>query len=411
MSRTIELEIERMTHGGQAMGHHEGRVIFVPHSLPGERVRAMLVEDHGRYAHARLVEIVEPSPARVAPLCDHAGPGGAGLCQWQHIAYAHQLQYKREIVIDQLERAGSIAGTVVHPTIPAAAEWGYRHHMTFEPAPGGSLGLRSAEGRGVIPVQGCGLMHPSLQELFEQIELDSPVISRVRLQVGSDPEERMVILHTRSDIAPEIEADFPVSANLLLPDNEPVNLIGSAQVHIQVLERAFQVTAGVFWYPNVVMLPALAHEVLDRLALEGSESVLDLYSGVGTLTAFLAERAGLVLSIESYPPAATDAEANTADLENIELLEGPVEAVLADLEESFDAAVVDPPPSGLSSETIDGLAALDVPRIVYISADPASLARDASRLAHHRYRLRDVQPIDMEPQTPFITSIATLVRL
>jgi 23S rRNA (uracil1939-C5)-methyltransferase len=146
--------------------------------------------------------------------------------------------------------------------------------------------------------------------------------------------------------------------------------------------------------------------VMSALSLSGNEAVLDLYGGVGLFSAFIAPHAGLVTLIESYPPAVTDAESNLEEFEHVDLIEGAVEDVLPGLEDSYDAAVLDPPAEGLSVEVIDILAELRIPRLVYVSSDPATLARDAQRLSQKGYTLRGVQPIDFAPQTYYIDSVA-----
>lgn len=412
MEDTVEIDLERMVHGGAAMGRASGRTIFVPHGLPGERVRARITDDKGRYAYAALEEVIRPSPARVEPRCNHAGPWGGGPDEWQHIAYDQQVTYKREIVTDQLQRVGKFENPVVHSVIAAPQPWEYRRHITFAVSREGELGFWSSVHRAVVPVERCYLMHPALQELYDELNFNAQEtgIARVRFQMGVEPYDRMIVLELREDIEPEIEVDIPVSVNLLLADNEPVNLIGSAQVTYQIADRGFRATAGSFFYPNMEMAGVLAGEVLDKLALQGEESVLELHSGVGMLTAFIAPRADMVLSVESYPPAVSDADLNLEDLDNVELVEGSAEEVLNDLVGPFDAVVVDPPPAGLSADVVDALARLDPSRIVYSAADPATLARDAQRLTKHGFRLVDVQPLDMEPQTPHVVSVALLTK-
>lgn len=408
MSDTFDIELERIAHGGAAIGRHNGRTIFVNHALPGERILARITQEKERYAYATPVEILRRSPAREEPRCLHATPLGGGPCEWQIIAYEQQLIYKRDIVIDQLQRIGGFADPVVHSIIAAPEPWGYRRSMTFQLSNDGETGFYRYQGRGVIPVDTCYLMHPSLQILYTELDLAAPQINRVRFVMGTDPQDRMVILEVREDDAPEIETDLPISINLLLPDNEPVNLIGNPNVTYQIFDRPFRVTAGSYFYPNTDMIPVIIDEVLKRLDLEGSEEILELYSGVGTLTAFLAERAEMVISVESYPPAVSDADINLEDLDNVELVEGSAEEVLDDLVGPFDAVVVDPPPAGLSTDVLDALVRLKSPRIVYISADPATLGRDAKRLTREGYQLIDVQPLDMEPHTPHVLAVALL---
>jgi tRNA/tmRNA/rRNA uracil-C5-methylase (TrmA/RlmC/RlmD family) len=410
MGETLEVELERVAHGGAAMGHHAGRTIFVHYALPGERVRAQVTDDKGRFAHAIAAEILRASPARVEPRCGHFAPGAGGPDPWQYIDYEQQLAFKQEIVTDQLARVGGFVGVTVYPVLPCLEPWGYRTHMRFEIGPGGELGTWSDDHRRIVPLETCQSLHPALREMAAQFDFDAPGIARVRFAVGSDPTDRLILLETKEDLAPEIRTDLPVSVNLLLRDNEPVNLIGSAHTTHRIFNRDFRATAGAFFQPNAGMVPTLVETVLRRLDLQGSEDVLELYSGVGTLTAFLTERAGLVLSVESYPPAVTDADANTADLDNVELVEGKVEEVLDDLEGPFDAVVADPPPMGLSDEAIAGLGRLSAARLLAIHYDPAALARDAKSLARHGYQLSDVQPIDMFPQSHQVVCVTTMAK-
>jgi 23S rRNA (uracil1939-C5)-methyltransferase len=407
---TFDLELTDIAHGGSALGRHAGRVIFAPYAIPGERVRAQIAEERGRYAFARVLDVLEASPHRIAPSCRHFGPGKCGGCQWQHIDYAAQLAFKRQVVADQLTRIGKFHDPPVREALPGPSPWAYRAHMTFTACPDGQLGFWSDDNSRVVPIEECHILHPALVDLYNQLDLDLPTLERLRLQVGSDPNDRMLVLSTRDDLAPEIELDLPVSVNLLLADNEPVNLIGSSHVSYQVHGQRFRVTAGSFFQVNLWLVETLVDEALYRLDLKGGDTALDLYSGVGLFTAFMAEQAGLVVSVESYPPAASDADINLADLDNVDLVEGAVEAVLDDLEGTFEVALVDPPRAGLSPEVVDGLARLAPDRLVYVSCDPATLARDGGRLARQGYELVDVQPVDLFPQTFHIETVTLFVR-
>ncbi len=407
---TFELTLDEMVHGGQALGRHAGRAIFVPYAIPGERILARLTDDRGRYAFAAGATLLEPSPHRVEPRCPHFGPGGCGGCHFQHIDYAAQPGYKRDVVIDQLTRIGGFSDPVVHPTLPSPDAWAYRHHATFHVDAESSLCFVGTDNQTLIPIEECHIIRPELLDLFYELNLDGiPELDRVRLQSGSDG-DLMAILSTRDDEAPELEVTLPVSINFLLSDNEPVNLIGASHVTYAVRGRRFRVTAGGFFQVNLPQAAALVDLVLARLDLRGGELVLDLYAGVGLFTAFIAERASLVTSIESYPPAVTDADENLADLDNIDLIEGNVEDVLPDLEGPFDAAVLDPPRTGLDVRALDALVAHAPGRIVYVSCEPSTLARDAKRLVKHGYRLVDVQPVDMFPQTYHIECVALMSR-
>jgi len=399
-----------MAHGGAALGRYGGRTIFVPYTLPGEHITARVVQDKKRFAYAEAIKIDKPSPDRVEPPCPHFGPGQCGGCQWQHIDYEKQLAHKRAVVGDQLVRIGKFKKPVVHPTIPSPTPWEYRAYMTYTLTSDGVPGLYSTDNNTIIPIETCHILDPALAETYNQLDVSSLKVTRIKFQVGTDPEDRMLILETSDNLAPELEVDLPVSVNLLLSDNEPVNLIGSPHVTYRIGERDFRVTAGGFFQANPPMAEVLVGQVLDRLGLEGNETVLDLYSGVGLFTAFIAEQAGLVISVESYPPAVTDAEENLNDLTNVDIIEGSVDVVLEELDGPIEAAVVDPPRTGLQGSAIKEIGRLAIPHLIYVSCDPATLARDARELTRYGYRLLDVQPVDMFPQTFHIESVATLIQ-
>ena len=408
--QTIEVTLHGMAHGGRAVGRHAGKAIFVPYAIPGERITARITDERKRYAFAEGVELLQASPQRVLPRCVHFGPEKCGGCHFQHIAYEAQLQYKREVVADQLQRIGSFADPPVRPTLPSPQPWAYRSHATFHVNADGRLCFVGTDNTTLVPIEECHILRPELLELLSLLDLDVPELERVRLQVGSAPNDRMIVLSTRDDSVPELLVDLPVSVNFLLSDNEPVNLVGESHVRYTVRGHTFRVTAGGFFQVNLPVAELLVDEVLDRLQLQGDEAVLDLYAGVGLFTAFLAERAALVTSVESYPPAVTDADANLADFDNVDLIEGNVEAVLPVLDESYDAVVLDPPRSGVDVRVLDALGELAPRTVVMVSCEPSTLARDAQRLVRKGYRLLSVQPLDMFPQTYHVESVAHFVR-
>jgi 23S rRNA (uracil1939-C5)-methyltransferase len=246
-----------------------------------------------------------------------------------------------------------------------------------------------------------------LLTLYQSLDLQFDGLRRLSLQIGSD-DHPMLILTMVDDNAPELLTELPASINMLLSDNEPVNLIGESHSRFVVRERDFRVTAGSYFRPNIAQIPALVDLVLEALA--GAKSVLDLYGGVGTLSAFVAPQADIVTLVESYPPAVTDADVNLSEFDNVDLIEGRVEDLLAELEAGYEAAILDPPSEGLSVEVVDALAELAIPRLIYISSDPATLARDAKRLLRQGYTLGLVQALDFAPQTYYIDSLAIFNR-
>ncbi len=409
---SYELTIEAIANGGAGVGFHKHKPVFVPYTIPGERLIARPVEVGERHTIAEGVTLLDASADRVYPICPHFGPGRCGRCQWQHIDYAAQLLLKQDILADQLGRLGRLNDreieAALQPMIGADEQWNYNTRLTFTVTDALTLALPAADG-GLYPVDICYILKPELLALYEQLDLELDGIRRVTLQLGGDG-ERMIVLALTQDEAPELETDLPASVNAILPDNEPMNLIGNSHLRYTIGGRSFRVTAGSSFRANLAQLDPLAATVTALLDLKGGETVLDLYAGVGIFSAFAAPAAGLVTLVESYPPAVTDADENLADFDNVDVIEGGVEGVLPTLEDTYDAAIVDPPARGLGKNAIDEIVATQVTRIVYVSDDPAALARDAKLLTQRGFRLDLAQPIDLNPQTYYVDTIARFVQ-
>ncbi len=404
----VTLTPTKMVPDGLALGRHQGQAIFVFGAIPGETVRAEILEDRERFAHARLAEVVVPSPDRIAPRCPHVPECGG--CQWQHIAYPRQLAFKAEVVRDQLTRIGGVADPPVRPTLPAPAPWGYRNRITFSVGDSGQLGFQRAASHDVIPIEECHIADPRLLALYDDLDLDLPNLVRLTLMAGSDDDDLLIAFETEHDEPPELHVDFPISCVHLVGGSDaiPVNLIGNNHVTQRVAGHVYRVSAGRFFQVNTAVAGMLVELMLEWLAPSPGDVILDAYCGVGLFTLPLAERAGLVIAVELDPGATEDLILNLGELENVEVIEGPVEAVLPDLVESLHGAVVDPPRRGLHVAVVDALIASGPPRLVYVSCNPATLARDVKRLARGGYTLADVQPVDMFPQTYHIETIVLL---
>jgi 23S rRNA (uracil1939-C5)-methyltransferase len=401
------IELTAMAHGGSALGRGEhGRVIFVPFAIPGETVQVRPDEGKARYAYAELVDVLQPSPHRIEPRCRHFGTCGG--CHFQHIAYPGQLAFKTEVVRDQLGRVGKFTDPPVCEMISSPAEWGYRTSVTFHPSEEGRLGYWSHVEERVIPIDECPIIQPILWQLFEDLDLDLTGILHVTLRVGGD-DDLLIALETEDVEPPELEVDVPVSVAMVLPTGEAANLIGDNYLVHHCAGRRWRVSAGGFFQVNLGAAEHLVRQVNRMAALEGHEIVLELYSGVGLFTATLSAGAERVVGVEANPDAVSDAAVNLEDTDNVELYQGSVEDILpALLDVPFDVVVVDPPRGGVDPEVIDSLLEIRASRIVYVSCDPATFARDARRLAAGGYRLAEVVPVDMFPQTYHIETVSLL---
>lgn len=406
---TFELDITDIVYGGNAFGRHEGKAVFVPYALPGERVEVRIIDERKRYAVAEVVRVLDAAPQRVTPPCPYFGPGLCGGCQWQHIDYPAQLAYKEKIVRDQLTRFGGLVDPLVHPVIASPDPWAYRSRATLHAAGDGQLGYIATDGRTIMPVETCLIIRPELLDAFQSLTADDIAgARRVRLQTGSGDD---VIVIATADESLDDEQTSPPA-----PGDEPVQVADSvdtadmATVEIIIHGRTFQVTGGSFFQVNLPQAAMLVEHVLRRLELTGEGRLLDLYAGVGLFTAFLAAEARQVTAIEANPTAARDAQVNLAPFGNVLYIGDTVENALAKVSGRFDATVVDPPRSGLSRRALAQLVEHEPARIVYVSYDPASLARDTKALVAAGYTFVDAQPLDMFPQTHHVEIIATFVR-
>ena len=407
MNKVETLWLDSFAYGGESFGRSpEGRATFVPFALPAEKVRIRLVEEKRGFARGELIEVIEAAPERIEPRCQHFGQCGG--CHYQHISYEKQLQAKTEIVCDQLQRIGKLNDPPVQPAVPSPDPWNYRNHVQFHLTEKGELGFYGTQtitGQRLIPVKECHLPAIELIDLWEHLEIESiPGLDRVGLRLGAD-DQRMVVLESSDPEPIEMELDLPVSVVYRGPGGSLV-LAGDDHIIMEVLERQFRVSAGAFFQVNTVMAAQMVRHLLDHLDFKSQDTLVDAYCGVGLFSAFLASRVGRLVGIEANPDACDDFVVNLDAFENVELYEALVEESLPAIEGNVDILVADPPRAGLGRSTLEGFQILKPRTVAYISCDPATLSRDARYLIEMGYRLRQITPFDLFPQTYHIESIS-----
>jgi 23S rRNA (uracil1939-C5)-methyltransferase len=403
-SNLLTVKLEKLTYGGDALGRlSDGRAVFVPFALPGETVSILGLDDKRSHIRAGLVNILESSPERIAPKCRHFGVCGG--CHYQHLSYPSQLISKREILHDQLTRIGKIEDPPVKQAVPSSPEWNYRNHVQFHLTRAGKLGYVDAHSRSVIPITECHLPEPPLNALWPRLEFDPGLgLERVSLRLGAD-EETMLVLESESPEAPELELEADLSV-VHLAGNDVVVMAGNDCLNIMGNDRLFQVSAPSFFQVNTEMAGKMVAHLQAHLPVLPSTTLLDVYCGVGLFSAFFAPHVGRLIGVESSPPACADFAVNLDEFDNVELYEAPAEDVLPALDVKPDVVIVDPPRSGLDKITLQALLVLGPAKIAYVSCDPSTLARDAARLIAGGFRLVQVTPFDLFPQTYHIESIS-----
>jgi tRNA/tmRNA/rRNA uracil-C5-methylase (TrmA/RlmC/RlmD family) len=419
MAAGIEITLDGIAHGGEAIGRHGGKAVFVPYALPGEVVRVEIIEERDRWARARLLGVVSAGPDRVEPPCPYFGPGRCGGCQWQHIAYERQAELKQEIVADQLRRLGHIATPRIADIIALAVDedadvatpylqLGYRNQVQFVLTPDGRTAMRRAGSHDAIPVERCLLLHPTLDALHASLDVAWPQLTGLTLRTGVNTGDALVVLEAASGEQPELEVDVPAAFALTTPGGV-LPLIGEPTYRERVGEHEYRVSAASFFQVNTAGAEALVELVLVGLEAKASDVVLDVYCGVGLFALPLSKRAAKVCGIESSQSACEDFAANAGESDNLELHEGDAEEVLPALAgQGFraDLVVLDPPRSGAGPEVVRRLAAMAPRRIAYVSCDPATLARDAAHLTSSGYQLVEAQPVDLFPQTYHVETVS-----
>jgi len=400
----LEIRPTDMAHGGEAVGRVDGKAHFVAGAIPGELVTAEVVADRGRWARARLIDVLEPSPLRVVPPCPVFGTCGG--CTWQFADYELQLDWKRSTVAGQLAHLGGIEDPPVQPTVPAETPYGYRNRMDFAVLDGRPA-LHRARSDHLVALDECLLLHPTVAELFDQLG-DLGGVRKVTLRSGTRTGHRLAVL----------EGNVPGQANewearLVRRRGGSLQAIkGKPWIEEQVAGTVFRIPAGAFFQVNTPAADQLVRLVGEALAVEPNDVLLDGYAGVGLFAATVGSEARAVHAVESGRDAARACRGNlerhvpgrfTVTRARFERLSMPDHR-------AWTVAVVDPPRSGLEDAGVAVVTGPEPRAIAYVSCDPAALARDARSLAERGYRLVWATPVDMFPQTFHIETVACFVR-
>ncbi len=398
MDPTVEIDVHDMAHGGEGVGRHDGKAVFVAGAIPGERVRVTLVTEKRNWARADLEEVLTPVSARAVPPCPHFDDCGG--CQWQHMANAEQLKWKSAIVAGQLRHLGGVVRPEIAPIVNSSEPFGYRNRMTFHVG-NGHPGLYRHRSKQLVPIFACLLLVPGLRELYGRLG-DLSGVDEITLRMGVTTGERAVLIRGR---VPEQAAEWKASVVRLAGRRfEPV--IGPPSIHEAVGGVRFRITGPAFFQVNTAGAETLAEIVGDALQPTGSDTLLDAYAGVGLFSATVGRSAGRVIAVESSGVALGDLRHNLgeAGIANHEVVRGRFEEVAPAT--SWSIAVCDPPRTGLGELGVAALVGGAPRRIAYVSCDPASLARDTRMLDGAGYRLKKVTPVDLFPQTFHVEAVA-----
>jgi tRNA/tmRNA/rRNA uracil-C5-methylase (TrmA/RlmC/RlmD family) len=420
----FEVEVGPVAHGGHCVARHEGRVVFVRHALPGERVRVRVTEgeDDDRFWRADAVEVLEASPDRVTPPCPYARPGRCGGCDWQHATLAAQRRLKADVVREQLRRlAGLDVDVEVEPVegqgvdVESGLEWRTRVQFAVDGA--GRLGFRKHRSHEVQPVDDCLIASRGVRELGLPAHRWRGAASVEAIAPGSGTDRLVVVTPSRPDRRPPLPP-LPDGTSVALAGAEGVERVRgrtwvAEEVDLPGGRRTFRVTGSGFWQVHPGAARVLAEAVLEAVAPAPGETALDLYSGAGLLAVALAQavgETGSVVAVESDRRAVADARRSLRDLSQVRLETGRVDRLLRHLDlQAVDVVVLDPPRTGAREDVVAGIAALGPRAVAYVACDPAALARDTAYFAEHGYVLDGLRAFDLFPQTHHVECVARFV--
>ena len=450
-----EVEISDVAFGGRGLVRLDGMAVFVDQTVPGDRAIIRIVRKKKNYAEARVIDLIQSSPDRIIAPCEYSG--FCGGCKWQFLKYEQQLIYKRQHVLDSLEHIGRIKDTLVHDTIPSELIFGYRNKMEFSCSDrrwllphelgqadvdiGFALGLHvPGTFHKVIDTREC-LLQPNLgNHLMDEVRTfirssDQPVYG-LRSHIGywrflvlrhSVAHDRwMVNIVTAEDrpesvqpLADRLRDRYPKvvsiinnitsrKAGVAVGDVE-YTLAGSDIISDKIDGFEFEISANSFFQTNT-RGAALLFKIVEKYAgLSGSETVLDLYSGTGTIPILLSEQSKAVTGIEIVESAVDDAEKNCRKngISNCKFIRGDIRKCLSQIEQRPDVLIIDPPRAGMHKDVVKQVLELGAGRLVYVSCNPATMARDLE-LMQETYRLEEVQPVDMFPHTYHVEAVGKL---
>lgn len=418
MTDVQQVRFEKMVYGGDCLGRlADGRAVFVPFVLPEEIAEIAITESKERFARGSVVKLLEESPERIIPPCPYFSICGG--CHYQHLGYTQQLKLKKDLVRDQLERIGKISNLPEIPITASPTAFGYRNQVQFHPVRyqnpdvSAKLGFKLPFSNEVLPIEKCLLIPGEMNEILNQIELEADSgIARIAIRMDSDG-EIMLVFEGESNEPPELSIELPVSSTYLSPDGRSLNLGGNDALVYRVLEKEFLVSPESFFQVNLPMAEEMVRHVLSLIEDRENLEILELYSGVGLFTRFLAPHASQLTAIESSPSACFDFAGNLDEFENISLYEGAVEMILPEIAEQIkpiDLAVLDPPRAGLNAKARQALIKLDPQKIIYISCDLSTLARDLKHFTEAGYNLQNLHAFDMFPQTSHVECVVLMSR-
>ncbi len=434
LPQMAEFVVDRIVMGGMGLTELNGLRVFIPYAAPGEVVRAKIVTRKRDYAVAQIEEILTPSPFRVLPRCPYYE--SCGGCNLQHISYDGQLAVKKMLVDDTIQHVARLSIPVLDISFKSN-EWHYRNKTQY-PVSGNNtswkIGFYEQGTHNLIDISRC-FLHPEEFDQIREIAREALIaagetpyqeilhrgnVRHLVLRRGTDGKTVVTIVTMKEKLNPKVTEKIkkypgvagiiqninPQKTNRILGEKN-LTLWGQNFVRFSLLNKEFRVSANSFFQVNLSQAEELCRRVIKAIAPQGDEVVLDLFSGVGTLSLLVADKVKKVIGVELESTAIADANFNAQNLgiKNAFFLAGDVNSVIANIQQA-DAVIIDPPRKGCSMETLKRVVSLNPRVLVYVSCNPAAFARDLALLRNMGYGCDLVEPLDMFPQTTHVELVA-----
>lgn len=445
LGKKMDLEIERLGINGEGVGQWYGCTIFVDGALPGEKAHCSLYEKKKSYGRARVLQLLSTSEHRVKPICPLFGKCGG--CQIMHLSYQEQLKAKRQRVVDALERIGKFKDISVKECRASPSPLHYRNKIQIPVIPsenGLRFGLYTRNTHDLVDMQNCYIhcdqgeqVYQKLQEILKASKLQafdyrsgSGEIRHLLIKTAVATHQVLVVLVSAlepsdelKEVAEKILKEIPSVKGVihnLNPDrdNTVLGLRYTTLAGVDAIEEVlcgvkFKVSPASFFQVNPAQAEQLYNAAIKAASVTEEDTVLDAYCGVGTMSLLFAKKAQRVIGVEVVPEAIEDAKQNAAknNISNTSFHAALAEEFIASCEEKIDVAILNPPRKGCEAAVIERMGSMPLKKIVYVSCDPATLARDLRLLADKGWALESVEPFDMFPQTAHVETIAVLTRL
>ena len=434
------IKIHNLGSSGEGVGKLGELIIFVEGALPGEEILAEIVTRKKNYAVGKLIEVVKPSIERVKPFCPLYDDCGG--CQLQHLSYSAQLNWKRQQIIDAVERIGKLNGVEIFETLGMENPLRYRNKMQFPVGKNLQIGCYARGSHKIIDTQACMIQNELNDKILNAVrnvakkfqiqpyneDTHKGFLRHVMGRIGFNGEFMIVLVTATKNFPNEknfvralvkelpnvtsIQQNVQTFKNNVILGRDTKILFGKATIHDKIGNFTFNISARSFFQVNTVQAEILYKTALNFAELHGHETIIDAYCGTGTISLFMARKARKVIGIEVVSSAIADAKRNAREnnIRNAEFMVGDAVKVLPRIFEPVDVVIVDPPRAGCDKKVLETFAGMNPEKIIYVSCNPATLARDLKILYELGYRTKKIQPVDMFPFTSHVESVAQIEK-